>query len=375
MPHVLTDARVWPPLVLTPPGVSVPVEQLHLLPGFSRIGSDGVTVPYSLLVQGYPPVTLFGSGIGRWQTSVGNAVVQLDRRPSHIHFLTVPLPGLDSPQVLVTEPGQADSGVLLPLDLREVRLEVFPVSVEAGMSIRDILDRAAADQPALHDRLVEPWSQDRVFLQDCKGRVYDVLPPELEDLQWLVLRIRPPGLRAALPPAIPDDPLVSTTTSTTMMRAPGPTASIVIVCDGATVRSAPYPLENVPLRLILIDLLRSLVNLGRLRGPFTLQLAPVMSRAAAADHLIVPSWPGRVSTESKSSWTLGPMHCSCTALRLLKACALGTRSQRHSDRQACVHISTAFLRSSAGDHSAQGIMLSRIAGTSCLLWFATLGQR
>ena len=61
VPHVLTDARVWPPLVLTPPGVSVPVEQLHLLPGFSRIGSDGVTVPYSLLVQGYPPVTLFGS--------------------------------------------------------------------------------------------------------------------------------------------------------------------------------------------------------------------------------------------------------------------------------------------------------------------------
>ena len=288
VPHVLTDARVWPPLVLTPPGVSVPVEQLHLLPGFSRIGSDGVTVPYSLLVQGYPPVTLFGSRHWTMADFCRDAVVQLDRRPSHIHFLTVPLPGLDSPQVLVTEPGQADSGVLLPLDLREVRLEVFPVSVEAGMSIRDILDRAAADQPALHDRLVEPWSQDRVFLQDCKGRVYDVLPPELEDLQWLVLRIRPPGLRAALPPAIPDDPLVSTTTSTTMMRAPGPTASIVIVCDGATVRSAPYPLENVPLRLILIDLLRSLVNLGRLRGPFTLQLAPVMSRAAAADHLIVP---------------------------------------------------------------------------------------
>ena len=87
--------------------------------------------------------------------------------------------------MLVTEPGQADAGALLPLDLREVRLEVFPVSVEAGMSIRDILDRAAADQPALHDRLVEPWSQDRVFLQDCKGRVYDVLPQELEDLQWL----------------------------------------------------------------------------------------------------------------------------------------------------------------------------------------------
>ena len=268
--------------------MTIPVEQLHLLPSFSRVGNDGITVPYSLLVHGFPPVQLC-----HWTMAdfCRDAVVQLDRRPSHVQFLTVPLPGLDSPQVIVAEPGQAELGALLPLDLRAARLEVMPLHVEAGMSVRDILDRAAESQPALHEAIIEPWSQDRVFLQDCRGRVHDVLPAEIEDMQWLALRIQPARMRAPLSAeaqSVPDDDPASTTTSTTLMRAPGPTASLVIVCDGATVRSAQYPLENAPLRLILIDLLRSLVSLGRLRGPFTLQLAPVMARSTIADHLIVP---------------------------------------------------------------------------------------
>ena len=225
MPYVLSEAQVWPPVVLTQPGMTIPVEQLHLLPSFSRIGNDGITVPYSLLVHGFPPVQLFGSRHWTMADFCRDAVVQLDRRPSHVQFLTVPLPGLDSPQVIVAEPGQAELGALLPLDLRAARLEVMPVHVEAGMSVRDILDRAAESQPALHEAIIEPWSQDRVFLQDCRGRVHDVLPAEIEDMQWLALRIQPARMRAPLSAeaqSVPDDDPASTTTSTTLMRAPGP---------------------------------------------------------------------------------------------------------------------------------------------------------
>ena len=110
VPYVLSEAQVWPPVVLTQPGMTIPVEQLHLLPSFSRVGNDGITVPYSLLVHGFPPVQLFGSRHWTMADFCRDAVVQLDRRPSHVQFLTVPLPGLDSPQVIVAEPGQAELG-------------------------------------------------------------------------------------------------------------------------------------------------------------------------------------------------------------------------------------------------------------------------
>ena len=83
-----------------------------LAPGFSRVESDGVTVPYNLLVQGYPPVTLFGSRHWTMSDFCHDAAIQLTQPPTQVHFLTVPLPGLDSPQILVVEPGQADTGTL-----------------------------------------------------------------------------------------------------------------------------------------------------------------------------------------------------------------------------------------------------------------------
>ena len=289
VPLILTGIEIGPPLVLSAPGASMPVGQLCMFEGLESGGKR--TIPYHMFVRGYPPVLLFGSNQWPMVQFCAHAAHQPDTPPAHIRFLTVPLPGLPPPHIVVTEQEFAGTGTLMPIDLRALGLGIMPTVLEPEDDVRAILDRAAQLVPELHERLAQPWQEDRIYLQDCTGQVHERIPQDVGALQWLALRvIEPRTLPLELHAASGDWPanVPTTTTSTTAMQMPEQLLSFVIVSDGATVRSPLRPLSEVNVREVLSELFRGLLGVGRLKKPFRLQLAPIMPRATNAQHLIAP---------------------------------------------------------------------------------------
>ena len=291
LPAALAGAELSPASMSNTAGARLPVSHLCLFPEFGL--GEKRTIPFSLLTKGFPPVRLQGSS--RWSmVEFSNyAAMQLDSQPVRVQFLTTPLPDLDIPQVVVTVPGDVASGVLVPLDLRALGLGILTLPISAEATVRDILDRAAECEPDLHDRLVEPWGQDRVYLQDHQGLVYESMPRELSALQWLVLRVgaQPFPTRRHIqadPSAFAVPGRDAVTTATTTMMSPGPQVSFVLVCEGATVRTANSPVDAVNLQQVVVELVRGLVGLGRLGKPFRLTLAPILPRTTASNHYVIP---------------------------------------------------------------------------------------
>ncbi|CAE7940579.1 unnamed protein product [Symbiodinium sp. KB8] len=292
-PRMLADATLWPRSIGTPIGANIPVAQLRLFPGFG-IGAKH-TVPFTLFVHGYPAIKLQGASSWSMLDFCRHAAVQIEEPPLLVQFLTSPVPGLDIPQITVTEAGIPQEGIVLPIDLRDVALEVTPMAVTAGTSLHTLLEQLGAIVPELGPALAPHLQHNRVFLQDCHGHVHDHLPAEPQALQWLAVRIGaspfPTSSLADPAPSLPFDvpSLTSTsTTTTTEMHAARPCVSFVLVCEGVTVRSEVMLASEVNVQQVLVELVRGLAGLSRLNQPFQLMLAPILPRTTAAQHYVVP---------------------------------------------------------------------------------------
>ena len=292
-PRMLADATLWPRSIGTPIGANIPVAQLNLFPGFG-VGAKH-TVPFMMFVHGYPAIRLQGASSWSMLDFCRHAAVQIEEPPLSVQFLTSPVPGLSVPQITVTEAGIPQEGIVLPIDLRDVDLEVTPMAVTAGTSLRTLLAQLGAIVPELGPALASHLQHDRVFLQDCHGHVHDCLPAEPQALQWLAIRIgaspfpTPPPANP-LPPLPFDVPgLTSTsTTTTTEMHVARPCVSFVLVCEGVTVRSEVMLASEVNVQQVLVELVRGLAGLSRLNQQFQLTLAPILPRTTAAQHYVVP---------------------------------------------------------------------------------------
>ena len=292
-PRMLADAALWPRSIGTPIGANIPVAQLNLFPGFG-VGAKH-TVPFSMFVHGYPAIKLQGASSWSMLDFCRHAAVQVEEPPLSVQFLTSPVPGLDVPQITVTEAGIPQEGIVLPIDLRDIALEVTPMAVTAGTTMRTLLGQLGAIVPELGPALAHHLQHERVFLQDCHGHVHERLPAEPQALQWLAVRIGDSPLSASplanpapsLPFDVPSLAPTSTTT-TTEMHAARPCVSFVLVCEGVTVRSEVMLASEVNLQQVLVELVRGLAGLGRLNQPFQLMLAPILPRTTAAQHYVVP---------------------------------------------------------------------------------------
>ena len=292
-PRMLADAALWPRSIGTPIGANIPVAQLNLFPGFG--GGAKHTVPFMMFVHGYPAIRLQGASSWSMLDFCRHAAVQVEEPPLLVQFLTCPVPGLDVPQITVTEAGIPQEGIVLPIDLRDVALEVTPMAVTAGTSMSTLLEQLGAIMPELGPALAPHLQHERVFLQDCHGHVHERLPAEPQALQWLAVRIGDSPFSAsplANPaPSIPFDVpglAPTSTTTTTEMRAARPCVSFVLVCEGVTVRSEVMLASEVDMQQVLVELVRGLAGLGRLNQPFQLMLAPILPRTTAAQHYVVP---------------------------------------------------------------------------------------
>ncbi|CAE6973415.1 unnamed protein product [Symbiodinium sp. CCMP2592] len=107
-----------------------------------------------------------------------------------IHVVQSPLPGLASPQLVLTPANVTAPWRVLPIDLRPIGGSVFPVPVEPEMHIQDIFESIlpfTTTDVAVQLRL---QGESAPFLQDQLGAVLTSLPASIEHLEWIAVRTR-----------------------------------------------------------------------------------------------------------------------------------------------------------------------------------------
>ncbi|CAE7333131.1 unnamed protein product [Symbiodinium microadriaticum] len=101
-----------------------------------------------------------------------------------VRFLSLPLPGLPTPQLTVTAATAGADQVSLPLDVRELGGGVITVNVDPGAPCGDLFEALLHAAPELTSVLQELLAVDGVFLQDELGQVWEQSPPDLTASQW-----------------------------------------------------------------------------------------------------------------------------------------------------------------------------------------------
>ncbi|CAE7557354.1 X-element\ORF2 [Symbiodinium sp. CCMP2592] len=106
-------------------------------------------------------------------------------------MLTVPVPGLPTPQVALTEGTELGGSTVIPIDLRGLGQGVLPLLIPPTFDRASVLEAIALAVPQLRPAIEDPLSGHRLQLQDAQGQVWDNLPPRLSVIQWLTLSYAP----------------------------------------------------------------------------------------------------------------------------------------------------------------------------------------
>ena len=281
IPFNLLNVHLVPDGLRQPYGARVPASQLRLFPQLDPTAKDNRPVTFLMMVKGYPPVKLQGGRQWSLLDFASYAASQLDEPVRRVQLLTTSVPGIQEPQVVVTE---GDAGLDLA-DLRGFGAGVLPTALSPGMTCEDVLQAAQLLDASLQATLSGVSVSD-LFLQDAQGQVYEALPAHLLHMQWLVVRRRGDLMLDLLA-----QPTSTTTTTTTYMQ-PVPTdhrtVQFIMVGAGATVRLPEVPYNQADPQTALLELLRALVRLGRLGTAFQVQLAPVLPRTSSSSRFVVP---------------------------------------------------------------------------------------
>ncbi|CAE7614655.1 unnamed protein product [Symbiodinium microadriaticum] len=204
-----------------------------------------------------------------------------------LQFLTVPMPGLPLPQVVLTFVNDPAGALALPWDCREIGLPIRTVPHQPGEQLRQAaasLQNTVRHEPDLALRI----SDGRLLVLDVAGLINEALPAVLIESQWL--RVEPPiwsdagadghlrlpsmfeSLRLGSPAGIP---VTHSTTSTTtgMQAASATTFRIRLFGDGKEVSHDVQP-PCPQLDLVLCLLLGKLQQLtSHSRGPTNIMMA------------------------------------------------------------------------------------------------------
>ena len=195
-----------------------------------------------------------------------------------VRFLSLPMPGLPTPQLTVTAATAGAGQVSLPIDVRELGGSVVTVNVDPGVPCGDLFAALLLVAPELASVLQELLAVDGVFLQDELGQVWEHSPPDLAATQWIAVRR---DLR------VPPPPGASTTTAVALAQPVEPSVIFTLAGGGTLLRLAPQRLSQLNLAASLTDLLMLLAIHGRLPREPVVTVAAAMPRAAATPHTLL----------------------------------------------------------------------------------------
>ncbi|CAE7250185.1 unnamed protein product [Symbiodinium sp. KB8] len=193
IPFNLLHVHLVPDGLRQPYGARVPASQLRLFSQLDPAAKDNKPVTFLMMVKGYPPVTLQGGRQWSLLDFASYAASQLDEPVRRVQLLTTSVPGIQEPQVVVTE-GDANIDLaavetVLPVDLRGFGAGVLPTALSPGMTCEDVLRAVQLLDASLQTTLSGVSTSD-LFLQDAQGQVYEELPAHLLHMQWLAVRKR-----------------------------------------------------------------------------------------------------------------------------------------------------------------------------------------
>ena len=227
-----------------------------------------------------------------WSASdfLNDAVVSCAEATICAQFLQPPIPDLPVPQITLTPPGWSLGSLAVAIDTRKVGGTVCTVVLPPGCDKATLLDAIAAACPALAAVLHFAAAQDAVFFLDSAGRIWDVLPLQLDTLQWLSLQLDTAGMPGVnsefflggLTGAAP------TTLTSTAAVARGsadapPTVTFVLVGGGTLIRLAPQPWMHANVLDSLTELLFVLTLQGRMPHRPLLQISAASPRVPAIE--------------------------------------------------------------------------------------------
>eukprot|EP00439_Symbiodinium_sp_Y106_P019908 s5753_g2.t1 len=135
------------------------------------------------------------------------------------------------------------------------------------------------------DIVLRAAQANALFLQDANGRVWDALPLQVEEVQWLALR-----LDASRCPQLAPAVAGGTTFTTTEMRAAsdGPTmVTFIMTGCGTTVRLQPQVLAQVDVQASVMSLVLALAIQGRIPEGAQLQITGAFPRSRYTNEYLV----------------------------------------------------------------------------------------
>ncbi|CAE7516044.1 Large2 [Symbiodinium sp. KB8] len=203
-------------------------------------------------------------------------------------FLQPPIPDLPVPQITLTPPGWPLGSLSVAIDARKVGGTICTVVLTPGCEKLTVLDAIATECPTLAPVLNFAVAQDAVFLLDSAGRIWEVLPLQLDTLQWLSLQLDVTGVphlhsSLFLGGMVGSGPttLTSTAAIASSSSSAPPTVTFILVGGGTLIRLAPQPWMHASVLDSLTELLFVLALQGRMPHRPLLQISAASPRVPA----------------------------------------------------------------------------------------------
>ena len=263
----------------------LPAAQLHLYQdqGLSAQGRD-------FIVFGNEGTGVVRQASADWTVEqfLQEAVEVSNSAIRSVRFLSLPLPGLPTPQLTVTAQSADLGHVMLPIDARDIGGGIITMLVGPDASSHDLFATLLQAAPELTGTLHELLAVDGIFLQNEVGQGWEQSPPDLTLSQWVAVRRDHrllQRLHGPLPPVL-SDATTSTTTAVAVPPATEPSVVFVLVGGGTLLRLAPQRLSQLNLAASLTDLLMLLAIHGRLPSEPVVTVAAAMPRAASTPNTL-----------------------------------------------------------------------------------------
>ncbi|CAE7820750.1 unnamed protein product [Symbiodinium microadriaticum] len=209
-----------------------------------------------------------------------------------VQVLTLPIADLPEPQLTITPIGLPPGVLVLPLDARSIGGPLCALPMQPGSDAQQVFEVLARLAPATASTVEHVLRLDGVFLQDPTGRIWETLPIDLSEVQWLKVVLEP-RVQLQL------DWLMTqggptTLTSTAVLTAQHTsgqteTVSFVLAGGGTVIRLAPQPIRTASVRQSLCELLFILGLQGRVPHRPVVSLASAAPRQAAqpANRIVI----------------------------------------------------------------------------------------
>ena len=209
-----------------------------------------------------------------------------------VQVLTLPIADLPEPQLTITPIGLPPGVLVIPLDARSIGGPLCALPLPSGLDFQRVLEALARVAPSTAQLLEQALQLDGVFLQDPTGRIWETLPMDLSEVQWLKVVLDPQVQQQFRWLVTLGGPTTVTSTAvltTQPVSNPTETVSFVLAGGGTVIRLAPQPIRLASVRQSLCELLFILGLQGRVPHRPVVSLASAAPRQAAqpANRIVI----------------------------------------------------------------------------------------